>query len=48
MKNTSDVKELIPEFYYSNEFLLNMNKLNLGKRADNIFVDNVVLPEWCK
>ncbi|ETO20498.1 hypothetical protein RFI_16719, partial [Reticulomyxa filosa] len=32
LNSTGDVKELIPEFYYLPEFLLNRSKLDLGKR----------------
>lgn len=30
--NSSDVKELIPEFYYHPEFLLNANNFDFGAR----------------
>jgi len=30
MNSSSDVKELIPEFYYFPEFLKNRNKFDLG------------------
>lgn len=30
MNSSSDVKELIPEFYYFSEFLKNKNKFDLG------------------
>ena len=32
LHSTSDVKELVPEFYYQPEFLLNSNNFNLGTR----------------
>ena len=32
MTNTSDVKELIPEFYYLPHFLQNLNRFDLGKK----------------
>jgi len=31
MTNTSDVKEISPEFYYSADFLRNISKLDFGK-----------------
>lgn len=31
--NMADVKELIPEFFYLPEFLLNSNNFDLGKRS---------------
>ena len=47
-ESTADVKELIPEFYYSSEFLANSNHLKLGKRQDGAIIDDVVLPPWAK
>lgn len=44
----SDVKELIPELFYSPEFLVNSNKLPLGQLQDGTEVDDVVLPPWAK
>jgi hypothetical protein len=44
--STSDVKELIPEFYYFPEFLRNMNKFDLGKTQSGEIVDDVELPPW--
>ncbi|OVA05381.1 BEACH domain [Macleaya cordata] len=46
--NTSDVKELIPEFFYMPEFLENRFNLNLGEKQSGDKVDNVVLPPWAK
>ena len=40
----TDVRELIPEFFYLPELFLNINKLNLGKREDGIEVDNIITP----
>ena len=47
-ESSADVKELIPEFYYSSEFLANSNSLKLGKRQDGHAIDDVVLPPWAK
>ena len=33
-ESTSDFKELIPEFYYLHEFLLNKQEFNFGKRQN--------------
>lgn len=45
----SDVRELIPEFYYLPDFLTNVNKYNFGFReGDNETVDDVRLPPWAK
>ncbi|KAK4689020.1 hypothetical protein P7C73_g1097, partial [Tremellales sp. Uapishka_1] len=45
--NRGDVRELIPEFYYSAAFLLNLNHLDLGKKqVSGETVDNVGLPPW--
>jgi hypothetical protein len=42
----SDVKELIPEFYYLPEFLTNKNKLQLGIKQNKQTVGDVILPPW--
>jgi hypothetical protein len=47
--NGSDVRELIPEFFYLPEFLTNINGYNFGMRqGDGGRVDNVILPPWAK
>jgi len=44
---TSEVKELIPEFYYQPDFLRNINKLDLGRiSTDQTTINEVVLPPW--
>ena len=48
VESSADVKELIPEFYYSSEFLTNTNGLKLGVRQDGSTIDDVVLPPWAK
>ena len=40
----TDVRELIPEFFYLPEMFLNINDINLGKLEDNSIVDNVITP----
>ena len=40
----SDVRELIPEFYYFPEFLINLNNINLGCYKNKEFVNDVKLP----
>ncbi|CAG0892568.1 unnamed protein product [Cyprideis torosa] len=45
-RDTSDVKELIPEFFYLPEMLANLNDYKLGKRDDAFEVGNVELPPW--
>ncbi|XP_036379275.1 neurobeachin a isoform X3 [Megalops cyprinoides] len=47
-RNTSDVKELIPEFYYLPEMFVNSNGYNLGVREDRTPVCDVDLPPWAK
>lgn len=34
LNSPTDMKELVPEFYYDSQFLYNLNKLNLGTRQD--------------
>jgi hypothetical protein len=47
--NMSDVRELIPEFFYLPEFLMNSNGYNFGVRqGDGGTIDNVQLPPWAK
>jgi len=36
--NMADVKELIPEFFYLPDFLLNTNKFDLGMINENFFL----------
>ncbi|KAI1346680.1 beige/BEACH domain-containing protein [Xylaria sp. FL0043] len=45
----SDVRELIPEFFYLPEFLTNVNGYNFGSRqGDGGQVNDVQLPPWAK
>ena len=46
MKLTSDVKELIPEFFTCPEMFLNSNKFPLGTTQDGTPVNDVILPPW--
>jgi hypothetical protein len=46
--STSDVKELIPEFFSSPEIFTNTNAFPLGKTQEKISIDNVKLPPWAK
>uniref|UniRef100_A0A8C7JBY9 Neurobeachin n=1 Tax=Oncorhynchus kisutch TaxID=8019 RepID=A0A8C7JBY9_ONCKI len=45
-RDTSDVKELIPEFYYLPEMFGNSNGYHLGQREDGSMVCDVELPPW--
>mgnify|MGYP000216635965 CR=1 FL=1 len=47
-RSSSDVKELIPEFYYLAEFLQNGNQLGLGVGQNGTPVNHVQLPAWSK
>ncbi|KAG5286169.1 hypothetical protein AALO_G00011740 [Alosa alosa] len=47
-RDTSDVKELIPEFYYLPEMFVNSNNYNLGVMDDGSVVSDVELPAWAK
>jgi len=44
--STSDVKELIPEFFFQPEFLSNTNRFDMGVKQDGQRVDDLVLPPW--
>jgi hypothetical protein len=46
--NMADIKELIPEFFYLPEFLINSNKFDLGRKQNGVHLDDVVLPPWAK
>uniref|UniRef100_A0A1B6DB47 Neurobeachin-like protein 1 n=1 Tax=Clastoptera arizonana TaxID=38151 RepID=A0A1B6DB47_9HEMI len=47
MDNPNDVKELTPEFFYFPEFLINMNKFDLGLlQVTKERVADVILPNW--
>ena len=41
----SDLRELIPEFYYFPEIFWNLNKVNFNKRANGIQVDDLIMPK---
>eukprot|EP01121_Diplochlamys_sp_Union-15-3_P019956 TRINITY_DN7642_c0_g1_i1.p1 TRINITY_DN7642_c0_g1~~TRINITY_DN7642_c0_g1_i1.p1 ORF type:complete len:629 (+),score=81.03 TRINITY_DN7642_c0_g1_i1:50-1888(+) len=45
-KSGSDVKELIPEFFFFPDFLSNENHYDLGVKQDGATVDDVILPPW--
>ena len=47
MDSPNEVKELIPEFFYLPEFLVNSNQFNLGKlQISNQTITDVQLPPW--
>ncbi|XP_029376155.1 WD repeat- and FYVE domain-containing protein 4 isoform X2 [Echeneis naucrates] len=46
--NMGDVRELIPEFYYLPDFLLNSNDIHLGCMEDGTALGDVELPPWAK
>ncbi|MEQ2224844.1 hypothetical protein ILYODFUR_011623 [Ilyodon furcidens] len=47
-RDTSDVKELIPELFYLPEMFVNANNYNLGVMEDGVVVSDVDLPPWAK
>lgn len=47
-ESATDVKELIPEFFYFPEFLVNQERLAFGECQDGTVVDNVDLPPWAQ
>ncbi|XP_071829084.1 WD repeat and FYVE domain-containing protein 3-like isoform X3 [Apostichopus japonicus] len=47
-QNMSDVKELIPEFFYLPEILLNQNNFDLGVKQSGVTLGDCVLPPWAK
>ncbi|KAH3755963.1 beach protein [Pelomyxa schiedti] len=48
LTSNADVKELIPEFFYLPDFLLNTNQFDLGIKQSGIPLDNVILPPWAE
>ncbi|KAJ2784172.1 hypothetical protein H4R18_001299 [Coemansia javaensis] len=46
MTGSGDVKELIPEFFYMPEFLVNHNGLDLGVKQNGTRLGDVELPPW--
>ncbi|XP_055586015.1 neurobeachin isoform X14 [Uranotaenia lowii] len=47
-RDTSDVKELIPEWYFLPEMFYNSSDYRLGRREDGNIVSDVELPPWAK
>lgn len=46
--NTTDIRELIPEFFYLPEFLTNINNFEFGKLQSGESIGDVALPKWAK
>ena len=42
----SDMKELIPEFFYLPDMFRNNNNLDLGAKQDGTKISEVILPPW--
>ena len=47
-RDSSDVKELIPEFFSLAEMLTNCNDYQLGQTEDEVKIDDVILPKWAQ
>jgi len=47
-ENLQDVRELIPEFFYLSDFLLNTNHFDFGETQRGKTVHDVSLPKWAK
>ncbi|CAR23938.1 Bph1p [Lachancea thermotolerans CBS 6340] len=47
-ENTTDVRELTPEFFYLPDFLRNLNNYDLGTLQSGQKVGDVSLPPWAK
>ena len=41
----SDLRELIPEFFYLPEMFMNLNSINFHKKANGELVDDVIMPK---
>ena len=46
LSTTLDNKEMIPEFFFLPEFLLNLNNFDFGKTQTEELVKDVILPVW--
>ncbi|KAJ8146737.1 hypothetical protein OY671_000233 [Metschnikowia pulcherrima] len=46
--NTTDVRELTPEFFYLPDFLVNKNHFEFGKLQNGTSSNDVELPKWAK
>ena len=46
--NMPDVKELVPEFFYLPDFLVNHNYFKLGRKQNGVPLNDVILPPWAK
>ncbi|KAJ7324483.1 hypothetical protein JRQ81_017503, partial [Phrynocephalus forsythii] len=46
--NMTDVRELIPEFFYFPEFLTNCNQFELGSLQDGTPLGDIQLPPWAE
>ena len=44
----SDVKEIVPEFFYLPDFLKNNSRFDIGSFQDGRWLDEVSLPKWAK
>lgn len=44
--NTTDVRELIPEFFYLSEFMVNLNNFEFGTLQNGEVPNDVELPKW--
>lgn len=47
-QSTTDVKELIPEFFFLPEFLCNNEGFAFGRRQNGVQVSDVCLPSYCQ
>ncbi|EPY78183.1 LPS-responsive vesicle trafficking, beach and anchor containing isoform 3-like protein [Camelus ferus] len=45
-ENMSDVRELVPEFFYLPDFLTNCNAVEFGRMQDGTALGDVQLPPW--
>jgi hypothetical protein len=47
-RDSSDVQELVPEFFSLPEMLTNVNDYKFGRTEDGFEIDDVILPKWAK
>ncbi|EGR28407.1 hypothetical protein IMG5_175930 [Ichthyophthirius multifiliis] len=48
MEEVSDIRELIPEFFYFPEMLININQQEFGTTQSGLQVNHVIMPIWAQ
>ena len=46
--NDTDVKELIPEYFYNPDILVNANQVDFGTTSKGVVLNDIALPPWAR